>query len=83
MLKRKNGRGSSMISTGMAGTPFQSYSPNRASRILVNTLALTGPPMARMRSRARIMAGSSTPTPAIFMAKYVLMVAERFAGPPS
>ncbi len=37
-------RGSSMISTGMAGMPDQSYSPNCARRILVKTLACTGPP---------------------------------------
>jgi len=58
-----------MISTGMAGTPFQSYSPNMASRILVKTLARAGPPISRMRSRAFTMAGSSVGTPAIFMAK--------------
>ena len=59
MLNRKNGGGSSMISTGIVGTPFQSYSPKSASWILVNTLAFAGPPMARMRSRAAAMAGSS------------------------
>ncbi len=31
MLNRKNGGGSSMISAGIVGTPFQSYSPNSAS----------------------------------------------------
>src|SRR6266446_2670619 len=36
-----------MISTGIAGTPFQSYSPKRASRIFVKTLARQGPPIAR------------------------------------
>ncbi len=69
MLNRKNGGGSSMISTGIAGTPFQSYSPNRASWILVNTLARVGPPISRMRCRARTIAGSSIETPASFMAK--------------
>ena len=37
-------RGSSMISTGIAGTPRQSYSPKSASRIFVKTSASTGPP---------------------------------------
>ncbi len=69
MLNRKNGGGSSMISAGMVGTPFQSYSPNSASWILANTLALAGPPMARMHSRAAAMTGSTTATPASFMAK--------------
>ena len=69
MLKRKNGGGSSMISAGIAGTPFQSYSPKSASRILVNTLARVGPPIAWMQARAAAITGSSTPTPAIFMAK--------------
>jgi hypothetical protein len=68
MLK-KNARGNSMISTGIAGTPFQSYSPNSASRIFVNTLALAGPPMARTRSPAASSVGSPVATPAIFMAK--------------
>ena len=45
-------RGRSMISTGMAGTPDQSYSPKSASRIFVKTLASTGPPAAWMRARA-------------------------------
>src|SRR3989442_471512 len=44
MLKRKNGVGSSMISTGIVGTPFQSYSPNRANKILQKTLAPAGAP---------------------------------------
>ena len=69
MLKRKNGVGSSMISTGMVGTPFQSYSPNRASKILQKTLASAGPPIARMRAPARSITGSSGDTPAIFIAK--------------
>ena len=69
MLNRKNGGGSSMISAGMVGTPFQSYSPNIASRILVNTLARAGPPIARTRSRAACMAESPGATPAIFIAK--------------
>ena len=69
MLNRKNGGGSSMISAGIVGTPFQSYSPNSASRILVKALDFVGPPMARMRSRAATITGSSTPTPAIFIAK--------------
>src|SRR2546430_6893640 len=34
-------RSRSMISTGIAGTPFQSYSPKSASWILVKTLAFT------------------------------------------
>ena len=72
-----------MISTGMAGMPDQSYSPKSASRIFVNTLASTGPPRPRMSARAAAMAGSSGATPAAFMAKYALMVAERSAGPPS
>src|SRR5215813_10131862 len=80
---KKNHGGDSMISTGIAGTPFQSYSPKSASWILVKTLAFTGPPIWRMRARADAMAGSSTGTPAIFMAKYVLIVADRFVGPPS
>src|SRR5262245_25994905 len=74
-------RGSSMISTGIDGTPAQSYSPNNASRIFVNTLASTGPPHARIRVRAATMAGSSGGTWATFSAKYPLMVAERLAGP--
>ncbi len=69
MLKRKNGGGSSMISTGIVGTPFQSYSPKSARRILQKTLALAGPPIARIRARARSMAGSSGETPDIFIAK--------------
>ncbi len=68
MLK-KNGQRSSMISAGIAGTPFQSYSPKSASRIFVKTLAFTGPPISRICVRARTMAGSSTGTPAIFIAK--------------
>ena len=83
MLKRKNGRGRSMISTGIAGTPFQSYSPKSASKILVKTSVLTGPPISRMRSRAETIPGSSTLTPASFSAKYALIVADRFAAPPS
>ena len=58
-----------MISTGIAGTPDQSYSPKSASRILVNTSASVGPPDARMKDRAAVMAGSSGATPATFMAK--------------
>src|SRR5207247_8684882 len=53
MLKRKNGGGSSMISTGIVGTPFQSYSPKSARRILQKTLALAGPPIARIRALAK------------------------------
>src|SRR5439155_873877 len=83
MLNRKKGRGNSMISTGIVGTPFQSNSPKRASWILVNTSAFAGPPISRIRSRAATIAGSSTPIPAIFMAKYALIVADRFAGPAS
>jgi len=69
MLKRKNGGGSSMISAGIVGTPFQSYSPNRASWILVKTLALVGPPISSTRLRAATMTGSPTGVPAIFSAK--------------
>ena len=69
MLKRKNGGGSSMISAGIVGTPFQSYSPNWANNILQKTFALAGPPMARTRARARCIAGSSGDTPASFIAK--------------
>jgi hypothetical protein len=69
MLKRKNGGGSSMISAGMVGTPFQSYSPNCANKILQKTLALAGPPIARMRARARCITRSCGATPAIFIAK--------------
>ena len=83
MLNKKNGRGSSMISTGIAGTPFQSYSPKSASWILVKTLAFTGPPISRMRSRAATSAGSSTLTPLSFIAKYALIVADRSIGPPA
>ena len=82
MLKGET-RGNSMISAGIVGTPFQSYSPNNASRIFVKTLALTGPPISRICVRARAIAGSSTGTPAIFMAKYALIVADRFVGPSS
>jgi hypothetical protein len=69
MLNRKNGGGSSMISAGIVGMPFQSYSPKSASRILQNTLARVGPPIARMRARAATSVGSLTLTPAIFIAK--------------
>ena len=75
MLKGET-RGKSMISAGIVGTPFQSYSPNSASRILVKTLVFTGPPIAWTCSRARTIAGSSTGTPAIFIAKYALMVTD-------
>src|SRR5262245_19069044 len=81
MLKRKNGGGSSMISTGIAGTPFQSYSPKSANWIFVKTFALVGPPISRMRARAFTIAGSVTGTPASFIAKYVLIVADRLVGP--
>ncbi len=53
MLNRKNGRGSSMISTGIVGTPFQSYSPKSASWILVNTSAFAGPPISRISAPRR------------------------------
>ena len=65
----KNGAGSSMISAGMLGTPFQSYSPNSASWILVKTSAFAGPPISRICSRAAAIAGSLSGTPASFMAK--------------
>ena len=81
-LKTNQG-GESMISTGIAGMPFQSYSPNSANWILVKTSALTGPPRSRMRSRARTIASSSAGTPASFMAKYALIVADRLVGPPA
>ena len=58
-----------MISTGIAGTPFQSYSPKRARRIFVKTFARRGPPIARITARARTRSGSSGGTPAIFIAK--------------
>ena len=54
---------------GIVGTPFQSYSPNRANKILQKTLASAGPPIARMRAPARSITGSSGDTPAIFIAK--------------
>ncbi len=76
-------RGSSMISTGIAGTPDQSYSPKTASRTFVKTLASGGPPRSRTKRRAAAIAGSSGDTPETFMAKYALMVADRFPGPPS
>ena len=62
-------RGRSMISTGIAGIPDQSYSPKSASRIFVKTSASVGPPAAWIRARAAAIAGSSTGTPATFMAK--------------
>ena len=83
MLNRKNGRGSSMISTGIVGTPFQSYSPKSASKIFVNTSAFAGPPISRISSRAATIVGSLSATPAIFIAKYALIVADRLAGPAS
>src|SRR5438128_2126574 len=49
MLNRKKGRGSSMISTGIVGTPFQSYSPKSANKIFVNTSAFAGPPISLIR----------------------------------
>jgi len=58
-----------MISTGMDGTPAQSYSPKSARVIFVNTFAATGPPARRIRLRAAAMAGSSGETPASFSAK--------------
>ena len=68
MLNSKNGGGSSMISTGIVGTPFQSYSPKSASRILVNTSASVGPPISRHPGAGRRpWRGRSIGTPAIFM----------------
>src|SRR3989304_1739218 len=53
-----------MISTGMDGTPAQSYSPKSARVIFVNTFAATGPPARRIRLRAAAMAGSPGGGPA-------------------
>ncbi len=50
-----NHLGSSMISTGMKGTPRQGIWPNSASAILVKTLTLTAPPRATIAARARAM----------------------------
>jgi hypothetical protein len=72
-----------MISTGMAGTPPHGYWPKSASVIFVKTFAWVGPPRSRIHSRARAMAGSAGVTPAIFMLKYALIVADRSAPPAS
>src|SRR5262249_26102500 len=82
-VEQEDGRGSSMISTGIVGTPFQSYSPKSASKIFVNTSALAGPPISRISDRAAAIVGSLSGTPAIFIAKYALIVADRLAGPAS
>ena len=54
---------------GIAGTPAKSYSPNRARRILVKTLASRVPPRSRISRRAAARAGSAVGTPATFIAK--------------
>ena len=65
ILSRWNGnhRGSSMISTGIAGTARQGMKPNSASITLANTLARAAPPRARMASRARAICGASIGSP--------------------
>jgi len=57
-----------MISTGMEGTPRQSYSPKRARRILVKTLASRARPVADTASAPAPWRGRHA-TPATFMAK--------------
>ena len=71
ILSRWNGNhfGSSMISTGIAGTARQGINPNSASMIRVNTLARAAPPRARTASRARCICSASTESPIIFSAK--------------
>jgi hypothetical protein len=58
-----------MISGGMLGTPRQSYWPNKARAIFVNTLAAGTPPLSRMQVLANCMKGSSAETPESFKAK--------------
>ena len=70
-LPRWNGNhfGSSISSTGIAGTARHGTSPQRASSERVNTLLRSAPPCARIASRARAMCGASGESPAAFSAK--------------
>jgi hypothetical protein len=65
-LSRWNGNhfGSSMISTGIYGTPRHGSWPNIASVSRVNTLARAAPPYCRMMSRARTICGACGLSPA-------------------
>ncbi len=64
-----NQAGACMISTGITGTARQGTMPNRARKVLVNTLTLTAPPASRIALRARTICGASMLSPAIFNAK--------------
>ena len=71
ILSRWNGNhfGSSMISTGIAGTARHGMNPYSASRSLVNTFERPAPPRERIASRARAMCGASIESPIILSAK--------------
>ena len=47
--------GSSMISGGMVGVPFQSHCPNMANQIFVKIRVWGTPPIDMMKSRAFCM----------------------------
>ncbi len=63
-----NQRGSTMISTGITGTPVHGTAPKSASRLRVKTLLCEAPPCDRIQPRAFFIYGSSVPTPIIFSA---------------
>ena len=63
LMWKGNHFGSSMISTGMKGTPRQGIWPNSASVMCVKTLAWAAPPRASTASRALTMWGSSGSSP--------------------
>lgn len=73
--------GNSTNSTGMNGVARHGTWPNVASRIRVNTFARAAPPSFRIASRARIMCGACSLSPAAFSAKYAFTLHDTSGSP--